>query len=89
MLTGACRRLMGSCAASLELLRAFGKNKDGNVIITAAVALPVIVGAMGVAVSYSTGASTRTKMQTALDSAVLAAAVLPDTVQASERILTA
>jgi len=89
MLTGARQRLMGGCAGSLELLRAFGRNKDGNVIITAAVALPVIVGAMGVAVSYSTGASTRTKMQTALDSAVLAAAVLPDTVQASERILTA
>src|SRR4051794_16442059 len=72
-----------------KLIRSFAADRRGNVTIAAAVALPVAIAVVGMAVSYSTGSSTRANMQTALDSAVLAAAGMPDGTPASEQIKTA
>src|SRR4051812_35559133 len=72
-----------------RLLKSFLADRRGNVTIVAAVVLPVAIAAGGIAVSYSTGASTRANMQTALDSAVLAAAGMPDGTAADEQIKTA
>lgn len=59
-------------------LRRFARDDRGNVIVTTAIFLPVLISAMGAAVSYSQGSAVRTKMQQALDSAVLAGASSSD-----------
>jgi Flp pilus assembly protein TadG len=55
--------------------RQFGADQRGNVFITTAILLPVLIGAAGVAVSYSIGSSTRSDVQNALDAAVLAGVI--------------
>jgi len=57
------------------VLRRFETDKNGNVAITTAVVLPLLVGAAGVGVSYAMGNSTRSDMQNALDSSVLAGVI--------------
>jgi Flp pilus assembly protein TadG len=61
--------------AARRLLHRFNAHEGGNVAITAAIALPVLVGAIGMGVSYSMGNSTRNDMQNALDSSVLAGVI--------------
>ena len=63
-----------SCVAGRPLRR-FGADKRGNVAITAAVVLPMLVGAVGMGVTYSMGNSTRNDMQNALDASVLAGVI--------------
>jgi Flp pilus assembly protein TadG len=58
-----------------RLARRFEADEGGNVAITAAVVLPLLVGAVGMGVTYSMGNSTRSDMQTALDSSVLAGVI--------------
>ena len=55
-------------------LRKFLNNDSGNVMITAAIALPVLVGASGAALDYSTLVSHRSLLQSAADAAALASA---------------
>src|SRR5215813_2738329 len=61
--------------AAARLLRRFGADNAGNVAITSAVVLPLLVGAAGVGVTYAMGNSTRSDMQNALDSSVLAGVI--------------
>ena len=61
-----------------SLVQGFHANERGNVIILAGILLPVLVGAGGIAVSYSGANSTRTSMQSALDAAVLAGVAASD-----------
>jgi len=58
-----------------RLARRFEVDEGGNVAITAAVVLPLLVGAVGMGVTYSMGNSTRSDMQNALDSSVLAGVI--------------
>ena len=58
--------------AAGRTLRRFEADDGGNVAITIAVVLPLLVTAIGVGVAYSMGNSTRNDMQNALDSSVLA-----------------
>jgi Flp pilus assembly protein TadG len=66
------QRSLGFCRVTRRLLNRFRADKNGNVMITAAFLIPVVVGAVGAAISYSSGNSARTNMQMALDAAVLA-----------------
>jgi Flp pilus assembly protein TadG len=68
------RRLRGLSTAG-RLLRSFDADERGNVIVTAAILLPILVGAIGMGVSYSMGNSTRSDMQNALDASVLAGVI--------------
>src|SRR5262245_1364685 len=52
----------------------FGRDDSAATAIIFALALPVMLGAAGIAVDYSIAASTRTKMQTLADSAAVNAA---------------
>jgi Flp pilus assembly protein TadG len=71
-----CRSLQHRLStAARRLLQRFSAHEGGNIAITAAVALPVLVGAIGMGVSYSMGNSTRNDMQNALDSSVLAGVI--------------
>src|SRR5712691_6560409 len=54
--------------------RGFIRDQRANVMLTFALALPVILGAAAIAVDYSFAASTRTKMQAVADAAALFAA---------------
>src|SRR5262252_3907997 len=58
-----------------QVLRRFEADNGGNVAITSAVVLPLLVGAVGAGVTYSMGNSTRSDMQNALDSSVLAGVI--------------
>src|ERR1044072_5422218 len=53
----------------------FCKRSDGHVAVIFALAAIPMVGAVGVAVDYSSGHRMRTSLQAALDDAVLAAAI--------------
>jgi Flp pilus assembly protein TadG len=66
------RRLSGGAG---RLLRRFDRDQRGNVAITAAVVLPILIGAIGMGVTYSIGNSTRNDMQNALDASVLAGVI--------------
>ncbi len=56
---------------AMGLIQRLKGDATGNVAITAGILLPVVVGAVGAAVSFSTGAAVRTNMQSSLDAAVL------------------
>jgi Flp pilus assembly protein TadG len=58
-----------------RLLRRFDADERGNVALTTAVVLPILVGAIGMGVTYSMGNSTRDEMQNALDASVLAGVI--------------
>jgi Flp pilus assembly protein TadG len=68
------------------LLRRFRHDPHGGVAILAAVALPLGLGAIGAAVTYSNVTAARASYQKALDAAVLAGTILPGSASASERI---
>jgi len=72
---GSARKLGRLSAAAGRLLRRFDHDERGNVAITTAVVLPMLVGAVGMGVTYSMGNSTRNDMQNALDSSVLAGVI--------------
>ena len=54
--------------------RGFVRDQRGNVMLTFAIVLPVLLGAAAIAVDYSFAASTRTRMQAVADAAALSAA---------------
>jgi Flp pilus assembly protein TadG len=70
-------------SAGLSLMKRWQKDERGNVMITAAILLPIVVGTVGAAVSYSVDGATRASMQNMLDAAVLAAAASTDLTPAS------
>jgi Flp pilus assembly protein TadG len=72
---GSDRSLRRLSSAAGCLLRRFDADAGGNVAITAAIVLPILVGAVGMGVSYSMGNSTRNDMQNALDASVLAGVI--------------
>jgi type II secretory pathway pseudopilin PulG len=51
--------------------RNFRADEQGNIAILGAIMLPVMIGAVGAAVSFSSGNATRTNLQSSLDAAVL------------------
>jgi Flp pilus assembly protein TadG len=57
---------------AVSLLHRFAVDRRGNIHLVMGLLLPVIVGAVGAGVSFSSGNATRTNMQMALDAAVLA-----------------
>jgi len=69
------------CDKAAHLLQRFRRDERGNVIVLGAVLIPVAMMAVGSSISFSTGNATRTNMQAALDSAVLAGALTMDTSQ--------
>src|SRR5262249_54965104 len=75
MLGGSARRLGRLSTAAGGLLRAFKAHQGGNVAITTAVVRPMLVGAVGMGVTYSMGNSTRNDLQNALDASVLAGVI--------------
>jgi len=56
-------------------LRNWRRDESGNLIITAAILLPVVVGGVGAAITYSNANASRTSLQSALDAAVLSGAI--------------
>ena len=69
-------RLHGAFAVRLaRSVRAFGKNERGNIAIIFAITAPVAIGAVVTAITYSNGNNTKSGLQAALDSAVLAGIV--------------
>ncbi|WP_291698283.1 TadE/TadG family type IV pilus assembly protein, partial [Bradyrhizobium sp.] len=56
----------------IATLAAFGRDRRGNIAIIFALAGIVVLGFVGVAVDYSIANKQRTKLQDALDSALLA-----------------
>src|ERR1051326_9427738 len=56
-------------------LRNWQRDESGNLIITAAILLPVVVGGVGAAITYSNANASRTSLQSALDAAVLSGAI--------------
>jgi Flp pilus assembly protein TadG len=69
------RTLRRLATAAGRVLRRFETDEGGNVAITTAVVLPLLVGGIGMGVTYSMGNSTRSDMQNALDSSVLAGVI--------------
>src|SRR5690349_1912792 len=59
---------------AVERLRTFTAAKDGSVVTIFALALLPLITAIGMAVDYSRASATRTSVQDALDSAILAGA---------------
>jgi Flp pilus assembly protein TadG len=74
---------------SAGLLSRFRKDERGNIAIVAGLVLPVVVGAAGVAMTYSSASSSRASMQMAVDAAVLAGAGLPDGASATDKVAAA
>jgi hypothetical protein len=62
----------------LNHLNALIADRRGNITVTAALALPIALSTVGIALSYSVANSTRTSMQVALDAAVLAGVASSD-----------
>src|SRR5262245_41665771 len=60
---------------SKQLARRFHKDERGNLIVLAGILLPVILGAVSAGVFYSKINAGRSKMQAALDAAVLAGVI--------------
>jgi Flp pilus assembly protein TadG len=56
-------------------LRRWQSDERGNFVITAAILLPVMVGGVGAAVTYSNANASRTSLQSSLDAAVLAGTI--------------
>jgi len=69
-----CERLAARSAAAVEGLRAFLRNEDGASIIVIGLALPVLIGAMGLATEVSYWRLHHRAMQNAADAAAIAAA---------------
>lgn len=67
-------------------LRQFAQCRRGNFAMMFAVTLPVFLGAVGLAVDYSTMVKAKTKLQAALDSAVLAASRINDKTVSREEV---
>src|SRR5262245_64838933 len=53
------------------LMSQIARDERGNVLVIAGLALPLLFATVAAAVSYSSGAATRTSLQQALDAAVL------------------
>lgn len=66
---------MSVCRSLVSQLRRWQRDESGNLIITAAILLPVVVGGVGAAITYSNANASRTSLQSALDSAVLSGAL--------------
>ena len=66
-------------AALFKFLSRFAVARGGNVLITTALALPVLVGSMGLGVEVSSWYAAKRMMQNAADSAAIAAATRADT----------
>jgi Flp pilus assembly protein TadG len=73
----------------MHRLQRLRTDESGNVLITFALMLPVLVAAVGAAVSYSLGSSVRTELQNSLDAAVLAAASSSDFADPAAAVATA
>src|SRR5215210_68587 len=67
----------------------FRADQRGGVAITTAILAPLLVGSAGIAVVYSASLNSRTSLQSALDSAVLAGAALIETAASNTAIETA
>jgi Flp pilus assembly protein TadG len=78
------RRASALFNSATSVFARFRSNESGNLAIIAAITLPVTVGAVGVAVTYSSVNAVRSNMQAALDAAVLAGAIALDTAGASD-----
>jgi Flp pilus assembly protein TadG len=68
------RRLASHSVAALDCLKAFLGNQNGATIVTVGLTLPVLIGAMGLAVEISYWNLHHRAMQNAADAAVIAAA---------------
>src|SRR5579859_2746149 len=66
---------MSVCKSMTSRLRRWRRDESGNLIITAAILLPVVVGSVGAAIAYSNANASRTSLQSALDAAVLSGAI--------------
>ena len=66
---------MSVCRSLTSQLRRWQRDEKGNVIITAAILLPVVVGSVGAAIAYSNANASRTSLQSSLDAAVLSGAI--------------
>ena len=66
---------MSVCKSITSRLRRLRRDESGNLIITAAILLPVVVGSVGAAIAYSNANASRTSLQSALDAAVLSGAI--------------
>lgn len=60
------------------IVRTFLHSTEGNFAMMTAFVLPVLLGSLGLAVDYGTLSSAHSKLQTAVDSAVLAASRIDD-----------
>ena len=60
---------------AIERVARFGKNSSGNIAVLFAIVLVPVLVAVGCAVDYSVANNQRTKMQSALDAAILAGSV--------------
>jgi Flp pilus assembly protein TadG len=67
----------------------FLPDRSGNAAIGFAIAVPMLVAAVGAATAYSEGARLRTAAQESLDAAVLAGTSLPVGVSPADRVLAA
>src|SRR6266851_2357617 len=77
----------GAWDRAISLFQRFRSNEEGNIIILGAIILPVAAGCVAAAVAYSNANNSRSSMQAALDSAVLAGVIASST--ASEQITAA
>lgn len=59
----------------LSRIRPFGRNEEGTILVITAICMVAVFTAAGAAMDYSRIASTKSKMNSALDSAVLAAGI--------------
>ena len=87
--TAATPALSARCPAAASCGRRFQSDEGGNIAIMAGIMLPVAIAAVGAAISFSTGNATRTSMQMALDSAVLAGVAQLDATNSANAIDTA
>ena len=72
---------MSVCRSLAFQLRRWQRDESGNIMITAAILLPVVAGGVGAAITYSNANASRTSLQSALDSAVLSGALALSTGQ--------
>lgn len=63
-----------------NLTNRFRKDEKGNLVIIAAVLMPVVAGFVVAAIAYSNANASRTNMKGALDSAVLAGVIVSDVI---------
>ena len=60
---------------AIECVARFGKNSSGNIAVLFGIVLVPLLIAVGCAVDYSVANNQRTKMQSALDAAILAGSI--------------